>query len=156
MYEIIGARWSAIRERYKWCRRSTEWIPPHRLQREKRNAKAERWERPQRKAVSAYFGRKVVVRRNPGRISSRGAQDEGGALTFRESGRLFYKISLRTSTHFVGAFCSAGELGFDTVEAYIKHVLKNIGGAVLDKIYAQPTLFLQSLSPQRIIPNRNE
>ena len=36
-------------------------------------------------------------------------------------------------------FAQLKELGFDTVEAYIKHVLKNIGGAVLDKIYAGKT-----------------
>ena len=36
-------------------------------------------------------------------------------------------------------FAQLEELGFDTVEAYIKHVLKNIGGAVLDKIYAGKT-----------------
>ena len=121
----------------KEYRKSTERIPPHRLQREKRNAKAERWERPQRKAVSAYFGRETIVWCNPGRISPRGAQDEGGTPKLRESRRPFYKSPLWACTHYGGH--SAQDLVFDTVEAYIKHILKNIGGAGLDKIYAGKT-----------------
>lgn len=92
----------------KEYRKSTERITPYRLQREKRNAKAERRERPQRETVCAYFGRETIVWCNPGRISLRGAKGEGGTPKLGESGRLFYKISLRNSTHFVGAFCSAG------------------------------------------------
>lgn len=140
----------------KEYRKSTERIPPHRLQREKRNAKAEQWERPQRKAVSAYFGRKVVVRRNPGRISSRGAQDEGGALTFRESGRLFYKISLRTSTHYGGYF--AQDFGFDTVEAFIKHVLENLDNATLDKKHKNGIFYFVFTKPfySTIHPDRKK
>ena len=92
----------------KEYRKSTERITPYRLQREKRNAKAERRERPQRETVCAYFGWETIVWCNPGRISLRGAKGEGGTPKLGESGRLFYKISLRNSTHFVGAFCSAG------------------------------------------------
>ena len=44
-------------------------------------------------------------------------------------------------------FAQLKELGFDTVEAYIKHVLKNIGGAVLDKIYAGKTTHFVFTTP---------
>lgn len=159
MYEKIGARWNAIRERYKWCRRSTERITPHRLQREKRNAKAERWERPQRKAVSAYFGRETIVWCNPGRISPRWAQDEGGTPKLRESRRPFYKSPLWACTHYGGHFVQ--DLGFDTVEAFIKHVLENLDNATLDKkhkngisyfVFTKPSILQYTLIERKYIP----
>ena len=80
----------------KEYRKSTERITPYRLQREKRNAKAERRERPQRETVCAYFGRETIVWCNPGRISLRGAKDEGVRLSLgnRDDSSINYRYGL--------------------------------------------------------------